>query len=71
MQKIHHWDMKEFSLVSAGRRYQLDIDISTLSFTHHPLFSTEHVLVSKLHQLYNQYCMKVRRGLVEHLSGKV
>lgn len=55
----------------AGKRYQLDIDVSKLAFTHHPLFSKEHVLVSRLQQLYNQYCVQMRKGTVEHLTSKV
>eukprot|EP00112_Aurelia_sp_Birch-Aquarium-sp1_P013608 Seg2891.1 transcript_id=Seg2891.1/GoldUCD/mRNA.D3Y31 product="Coiled-coil and C2 domain-containing protein 2A" protein_id=Seg2891.1/GoldUCD/D3Y31 len=55
----------------AGKRYQLDIDVSKLAFTHHPLFSKEHVLVSRLQQLYNQYCVQMRKGIVEHLTSKL
>ncbi|KAF3834548.1 hypothetical protein F7725_027106 [Dissostichus mawsoni] len=34
--------------------YQLDVDVSGLIFSHHPLFSREHVLGSRLAQLYDQ-----------------
>eukprot|EP00795_Rhopilema_esculentum_P004896 gene4896-21228_t len=54
-----------------GKRYQLDIDVSTLTFGHHPLFSKEHVLATRLEQMYNQYCTKMRKGMVEHLTNKL
>ena len=57
--------------ILGAKRYQLDIDVSTLSFTHHSLFSKEHVLASKLQQLYTQYCTTMKKSLVNHLTGKV
>lgn len=52
-------------------QYQLDVDLSTLTFTHHPLFSKEHVLASRLHQHYKQYTERRRKALSFHYSDKV
>nr|XP_033804787.1 coiled-coil and C2 domain-containing protein 2A isoform X1 [Geotrypetes seraphini] len=52
-------------------QFQLDIDISGLIFTHHPLFSREHVLVSKLSHLYNQYLARRQRNHSNLLTDKL
>ncbi|KAJ7389194.1 Coiled-coil and C2 domain-containing protein 2A, partial [Desmophyllum pertusum] len=52
-------------------QYQLDVDLSTLTFTHHPLFSKEHVLASRLQQFYKQYTEKRRKALSSHYSDKL
>lgn len=52
-------------------QYQLDVDLSTLTFTHHPLFSKEHVLASRLQQNYKQYTERRRKALSLHYSDKV
>ncbi|XP_064486187.1 coiled-coil and C2 domain-containing protein 2A-like isoform X2 [Ornithodoros turicata] len=36
-------------------RYRIDIDISSVMFHHHPLFSKEHLLTSQLLMLYRKY----------------
>ncbi|XP_066919925.1 coiled-coil and C2 domain-containing protein 2A-like [Clytia hemisphaerica] len=51
--------------------YQLDVDVSMIKFTHHPLFSREHVLESRLLQLYNQFVLRQKSGLKEHLNTKL
>ncbi|XP_048583350.1 coiled-coil and C2 domain-containing protein 2A isoform X3 [Nematostella vectensis] len=51
--------------------YQLDVDVSTLTFTHHPLFSAEHVLSSRLQQLYLQYCQRRKKAMSAHLADKL
>ncbi|XP_061682296.1 coiled-coil and C2 domain-containing protein 2A isoform X4 [Syngnathoides biaculeatus] len=51
--------------------YQLDLDVSGLIFSHHPLFSREHVLASRLAQLYDQYLSRQRNNLAEHLTDKL
>ncbi|KAE8629183.1 hypothetical protein XENTR_v10000389 [Xenopus tropicalis] len=51
--------------------YQLDIDISGIVFTHHPLFSREHVLASKLAQLYDQYLGRKQKNLSGLLTDKL
>ncbi|XP_078534578.1 coiled-coil and C2 domain-containing protein 2A [Lissotriton helveticus] len=51
--------------------FQLDIDVSGIIFTHHPLFSREHVLVTKLTQLYDQYLVRRQRNLSFLLTDKL
>lgn len=51
--------------------FQLDIDISGLIFSHHPCFSREHVLASKLAQLYDQYLARQQRNKTKFLTDKV
>uniref|UniRef100_A0AAY5LAT0 C2 domain-containing protein n=1 Tax=Esox lucius TaxID=8010 RepID=A0AAY5LAT0_ESOLU len=51
--------------------YQLDVDVSGLIFSHHPLFSQEHVLGSRLVQLYDQHLSRQHRNLTEHLTTKL
>uniref|UniRef100_A0A3Q4GB70 Coiled-coil and C2 domain containing 2A n=1 Tax=Neolamprologus brichardi TaxID=32507 RepID=A0A3Q4GB70_NEOBR len=50
--------------------YQLDVDVSGLIFSHHPLFSREHVLGARLAQLYDQYLTRQRNNLTGHLTDK-
>ncbi|MEJ1274550.1 hypothetical protein NN561_005436 [Cricetulus griseus] len=50
--------------------FQLDIDISGLIFSHHPCFSREHVLASKLAQLYDQYLARQQRNKTQFLTDK-
>uniref|UniRef100_A0A8C3XVW0 Coiled-coil and C2 domain containing 2A n=1 Tax=Chelydra serpentina TaxID=8475 RepID=A0A8C3XVW0_CHESE len=52
-------------------QFQLDIDISGLIFTHHPCFSREHVLASKLAQLYDQYLARRQQNLTKLLTDKL
>lgn len=51
--------------------FQLDVDISGLVFSHHPLFSREHVLGSRLAQLYDHYLTRQHNNLTGHLTDKV
>ncbi|KAJ7986525.1 hypothetical protein DPEC_G00340770 [Dallia pectoralis] len=51
--------------------YQLDVDVSGLIFSHHPLFSREHVLGSRLAQLYDQHLNRRHKSLTEHLTTKL
>ncbi|XP_054644566.1 coiled-coil and C2 domain-containing protein 2A isoform X2 [Dunckerocampus dactyliophorus] len=53
------------------RDYQLDVDVSGLIFSHHPLFSREHVLGSRLAQLYDHYLTRQQNNLTEHLTDKL
>eukprot|EP00057_Strongylocentrotus_purpuratus_P019272 XP_011673746.1 PREDICTED: coiled-coil and C2 domain-containing protein 2A [Strongylocentrotus purpuratus] len=55
--------------VSDGQ-YQIDIDINTLVFTHHPYFSKEHVLESKLRQQYDQYLRRKQKDMAQYLTDK-
>ena len=56
---------------SGEKWYQIDVDISTLTFTHHPLFSKEHVLQSRLQEMYNNYCRRKKQALSTHLTEKL
>ncbi|KAL1022565.1 hypothetical protein UPYG_G00029340 [Umbra pygmaea] len=51
--------------------YQLDVDVSGLIFSHHALFSREHVLGARLAQLYDQQLSRQHRNLTEHLNTKL
>ncbi|MED6257535.1 hypothetical protein ATANTOWER_026185, partial [Ataeniobius toweri] len=51
--------------------YQLDVDVSGMIFSHHPLFSREHVLASRLAQLYDQYLSRQHNNLTGHLTDKL
>uniref|UniRef100_A0A8C4EJ13 Coiled-coil and C2 domain containing 2A n=1 Tax=Dicentrarchus labrax TaxID=13489 RepID=A0A8C4EJ13_DICLA len=51
--------------------YQLDVDVSGLIFSHHPLFSREHVLGARLAQLYDQHLTRQHNNLTGHLTDKV
>ncbi|CAL1593027.1 unnamed protein product [Knipowitschia caucasica] len=55
---------------SAGD-FQLDVDVSGLIFSHHPLFSREHVLASRLVQLYDQHLNRQHNNLTGYLSEKL
>lgn len=51
--------------------FQLDVDVSGLIFSHHPLFSREHVLGARLAQLYDRYLTRQHNNLTGHLADKV
>ncbi|XP_067085744.1 coiled-coil and C2 domain-containing protein 2A [Osmerus mordax] len=51
--------------------YQLDVDVSGLIFSHHPLFSREHVLAARLAQLYDQHLTRQHNNLTGHLTVKL
>ncbi|XP_078071133.1 coiled-coil and C2 domain-containing protein 2A [Mustelus asterias] len=51
--------------------FQLDIDVAGIVFTHHPMFSREHVLASKLAQLYDQYLFRQQKNLASLYSDKL
>uniref|UniRef100_A0A1A7XKZ0 Coiled-coil and C2 domain containing 2A n=1 Tax=Iconisemion striatum TaxID=60296 RepID=A0A1A7XKZ0_9TELE len=51
--------------------YQIDVDVSGLIFTHHPLFSREHVLAARLAHLYDQYLTRRHSNLSGHLTDKL
>ncbi|XP_046725486.1 coiled-coil and C2 domain-containing protein 2A isoform X2 [Silurus meridionalis] len=54
-----------------GGDYQLDVDVSGLIFSHHPLFSREHVLGARLAQLYDQYLSRRHKNLTCLLTDKL
>nr|XP_015200508.1 PREDICTED: coiled-coil and C2 domain-containing protein 2A isoform X2 [Lepisosteus oculatus] len=51
--------------------FQLDIDVSGLIFTHHPLFSREHVLAARLAQMYDQHLTWQQKNLTGLLTDKL
>ncbi|XP_053499289.1 coiled-coil and C2 domain-containing protein 2A isoform X3 [Ictalurus furcatus] len=51
--------------------YQLDVDVSGLIFSHHPLFSREHVLGARLAQLYDQYLSRRHKNFACLLTDKL
>ncbi|XP_039607444.1 coiled-coil and C2 domain-containing protein 2A isoform X1 [Polypterus senegalus] len=51
--------------------FQLDIDVSGLIFTHHSLFSREHVLAVKLAQMYDQFLVRQQKNLSNLLTNKL
>ncbi|XP_041483934.1 coiled-coil and C2 domain-containing protein 2A-like isoform X2 [Lytechinus variegatus] len=61
----------DFDSGLGDRQYQIDIDINTLVFTHHPYFSKEHVLESKLRQLYDQYLRRKQKDMAQYLTDKL
>jgi len=61
-------DTKAFSMCG---QYQLDVDINSIVFWHHHLFSQEHVLSSQLARLYEDYVSRLRKRAVEFLTAKV
>jgi coiled-coil and C2 domain-containing protein 2A len=56
---------------TGGGRYQLDVDVSTLQFSHHSLFSAEHVKASQLTQLYTQFCDRQKKETTQFLTDKL
>ncbi|XP_056893551.1 coiled-coil and C2 domain-containing protein 2A isoform X4 [Takifugu flavidus] len=51
--------------------FQLDVDVSGVVFSHHPLFSREHVLGTHLTQLYDHYLTRQHHHLTGHLTDKL
>lgn len=49
----------------------LDVELSQLTFTHHPLFSPEHVLASRLTQAYNTYAERMTISVTKILQKKL
>ncbi|KAL4236189.1 Coiled-coil and C2 domain-containing protein 2A [Mactra antiquata] len=54
-----------------GGHYQLDVDISQIGFTHHHLYSREHVLAQRLTQLYDQYIFRQKKNMTDYLAEKL
>ncbi|GBN36009.1 Coiled-coil and C2 domain-containing protein 2A [Araneus ventricosus] len=51
--------------------YQLDLDISSISFLHHPLFSSEHIIESRLLQMCEKHMCSEKRDVVNGLKQKL
>jgi len=63
--------MREEKALSVGGHYQLDVDVNTIHFTHHHMFSKEHVRASQLVRQYEEYVSRAKKNSVVFLSGKV
>ena len=57
--------------MEAKGQYQLAIDVNTIIFHHHHLFSAEHVLTSRLTRDYELYMHRRHKKTVEYLGEKV
>jgi len=55
----------------SGGQYQLDVDVNSIVFWHHHLFSQEHVYASQITRLYDDYVSRMRKRTVEFLAAKV
>jgi hypothetical protein len=51
--------------------YLLELDICSVSFSHHPLFSREHVLAQRVTELYQKYNHSVVLGQQQRLAGRL
>jgi coiled-coil and C2 domain-containing protein 2A len=69
--------MREFDsryidgVLDGAGQYQLDVDVNSVTFTHHHLFSREHVLASRLTQLFSNYTLRRNKNMVHFLTDKV
>ncbi|EDV23074.1 uncharacterized protein TRIADDRAFT_28071 [Trichoplax adhaerens] len=51
--------------------YQLDINLSSLTFTHHPLMSHEHVFHFRILRQYYEYCQRKKGNTANYYTGKL
>jgi len=51
--------------------YLLEVEICSVSFSHHPLFSREHILAQRVTELYNKYNQCVVLGRERRLAGRL
>ncbi|CAD5113655.1 DgyrCDS2816 [Dimorphilus gyrociliatus] len=56
---------------SNSGKYQLNVDINTIRFTHHHLFSREHVLASILTEYCEAYEERSKQKISDYLSSKI
>jgi len=63
--------MADKQSLSVCGHYQLDIDVNSVMFWHHHLFSKEHVHASQITRLYEEYVSRMKKKAVEFLTGKV
>ena len=54
-----------------ANHFQLDVDISSIHFTHHPLFSKEHILEARLIQLNEHFMARKKHGKLEIICHKL
>ncbi|KAK7488454.1 hypothetical protein BaRGS_00020239, partial [Batillaria attramentaria] len=69
--------MREFDsryidgVLDGSGNYQLDVDVNSVIFTHHHLFSREHVLAQRLTQLFSQYTLRCSKNMAHFLTDKL
>ncbi|KAL3869795.1 hypothetical protein ACJMK2_042432 [Sinanodonta woodiana] len=74
---FRHATMREYDTryidgaIEGGGHYQLDVDINSIVFSHHHLFSREHVLATRLMQLFEQYIIRKKKNMAEYLTEKL
>lgn len=56
---------------SNSGKYQLNVDVNTIRFTHHHLFSKEHVLASILTDYCEAYEERSKQKISDYLASKV
>ncbi|XP_043080753.1 coiled-coil and C2 domain-containing protein 2A isoform X3 [Puntigrus tetrazona] len=69
--KSKHVNLYIAGMGDSSADYQLDVDASGLIFSHHPLFSREHVLAARLAQLYDQHLTRQHKNLTRLLTDKL
>lgn len=57
--------------VDGGGFYQLDVDVNSIAFSHHHLFSREHVLAHKLTLLHSEHVARAKRNMSGFLTEKL
>ncbi|XP_033609176.1 coiled-coil and C2 domain-containing protein 2A isoform X2 [Cryptotermes secundus] len=57
--------------VGVEDHYLLELDICSVSFSHHPLFSREHVLAQRVTELYQKYNHSIVLGQQQRLAGRL
>ncbi|KAK6617101.1 hypothetical protein RUM43_014703 [Polyplax serrata] len=57
--------------LSGNLNYVLDIDVTSVEFSHHPLFSKEHVLTQRLKELYIKYRRRKEMDALNRLNGRL
>lgn len=51
--------------------YLLELEVGTVEWQHHPLFSQEHVAVQKVKERFKDYQSRVNGGIGRRLAGKL
>jgi len=54
-----------------GGGCELGVDIISMKFTHHHLFTKEHGIVSRLQALCSEYLKREKEAISMHLEDKV
>jgi coiled-coil and C2 domain-containing protein 2A len=68
----HEYDNRYIDgALSNSGLYQLDVDMNRIVFSHHHLFSPEHVLSTRLAELYTEYTLRKRKNMADFLTDKV